>query len=167
MIRKYWWIGIAMMGLMAWSIAQGLEFFGQWPACRLCHIERWIFLTLGILGLGHVIFSKIYGAACWEKMMGWGIMLATGIGAGVAGYHTAIQFHWIALPTFCQLPDADTFQHFMALPTATCDQWTMTFLFLPVPVYLFFLWMGMTYMTYTLLRKKNRINNRDKPSNLV
>ena len=148
MLKKYWWHMTALVGIGAWAFGQGLEVFGQWPACRLCHIERWLFLLMGILGLGRLFFSKMHGAIRWEKRCAWAAMSTMIIGASVAAYHTAIQFHWIGLPEFCQLPDADTFHQFMALPTARCDQWTMTFLRLPMPVYLFFLWLAMACMTY-------------------
>jgi disulfide bond formation protein DsbB len=143
-IKKYWWVGIAFLGFASVMGAYALEKFGQWPACRLCHIERWILGLMGLLALTRLAFCGHQPSRNGFSLM---MVLISGIGSCVSVYHTAIQFQWIALPHFCQLSDADTYAQFMALPTATCDQWTLTFLGLPAPLYLIFLFSMISFLT--------------------
>ncbi len=141
------------LGVGAWAIGQGLEYGGQWPACRLCHIERWIFLIMGLFSFCTLMLQR-WGQASlcrgFSKMV-IGIMV---IGACVSAYHTAIQFHLISLPNFCSIPDAGTVERFMALPTATCAQWTMTFLYIPVPLYLIFFFSVLALITRSTTRQR-------------
>lgn len=159
-IRKYWWAIVAFMGFSAFAVAHILEVYGQWPACRLCHIERKIFLVMGAMALLRIILTHVCSSKSWGKFLGSSITITSVLGAVTAAYHTSIQFHWIGLPTFCRLPEADTFDQFMALPTATCDQWTMTFLSLPAPLYLFFLWTGVAYLTWRFLKEESLFDAR-------
>jgi disulfide bond formation protein DsbB len=152
-VKKYWWPYMTALGLGAWAIGQGLEYFGQWPACRLCHIERWIFLVMGIFSASTLMLQRS-GQSSLYRGFSKIVMSIAAVGTCVAGYHSAIQFKLIALPKFCRIPDADTFDSFMALPSATCDQWTMTFLSLPMPLYLIFLFMGIGLVTHQITKQK-------------
>lgn len=156
MLLSYWWIGVCVLGLSAWAGAEMLEVIGKWPACRLCHVERLIFLVMGVLS------GLRIGAKKWQSTVGstmttvltWSVIGTCMIGFLISIYHTAIQFHWIALPSFCEIPKAGTFEQFMALPSATCDQWTLTFLFIPMPVYLIFLFENIAFYSWYFSRVK-------------
>ncbi len=156
MALSYWWIGVCVVGLSAWAGAEMLEVIGKWPACRLCHIERLIFLVMGLLSALRI------GAKKWESLLGstlttflsWSVIGTSILGSLISLYHTAIQFHWIALPSFCKIPKTGTFEQFMALPSATCDEWTLSFLFIPMPVYLFFLFENIAIYSWYFSRVK-------------
>ena len=149
-LPHYWWFFVCIIGLSAWAIAEMLEVFGKWPACRLCHIERLIFLTLSGLATLRIIAKKwvnVFGPFL-KNILSWSVIGTSLVGCLTALYHSAIQFHWIALPSFCALPKTETFEQFMALPTATCDQWTLSFLFLPMPVYLVALFLCISLVSW-------------------
>lgn len=155
-IKKYWWAGVAFLGSFAWLVGQGLEVYGKWPACRLCHVERWIFLAMGLMAFLRIFMKVLRRSKGWSNFLGGGVILLCLMGSGVAGYHTALQFHWIALPSFCQLPTADTLEQFMALPSATCDQWTLSFLYLPLPLYLCVGWLVLALGSARFLKSPPR-----------
>lgn len=149
-VSRFWWASVCAIGFLAWASAEMLEVFGKFPACRLCHVERFIFLTMGGLAFLYLVAKK------WEHLvkpvtthiLSWAVIGASAMGFLTALYHSAIQFHLVALPAFCMLPKAGTFEQFMALPSATCDQWTLSFLFLPMPVYLVFLFLAIAGLSW-------------------
>jgi disulfide bond formation protein DsbB len=155
-VSRFWWAGVGAVGFLAWASAEILEVFWKFPACRLCHVERFIFLVMGGLSGLRLLAKR------WEHLirpvttciLSWSIIGTSIIGFLTTLYHSAIQFHLIALPAFCTLPKAGTFEQFMALPSATCDQWTLTFLFLPMPVYLVFLFLAIALLSWHFSRTK-------------
>jgi|LauGreDrversion4_2_1035121.scaffolds.fasta_scaffold10047_4 disulfide bond formation protein DsbB len=155
-VSRFWWVGVCAVGFLAWASAEMLEVFGNFPACRLCHIERFIFLTVGVLAFLYLVAKKWvhFVKPVTTCILSWAVIAASALGFLISLYHSAIQFHLVALPSFCTLPKTGTFEQFMALPSATCDQWTLSFLFLPMPVYLVFLFLFIAGLTWHFSRTK-------------
>ena len=155
-VSRFWWAGVCAVGFLAWASAEMLEVFGNFPACRLCHIERFIFLVMGGLAGLRLVAKTLEHLVrpITTCILSWAVMGTSVMGFLTTLYHSAIQFHLIALPAFCTLPKTGTFEQFMALPSATCDQWTLSFLFLPIPVYLVFLFLAIAVLSWHFSRTK-------------
>jgi len=122
---------IAFVGITGGLFGYALEHWGQWPACILCHVERIILLAWAVCALVSLRWSALL----------WGVHAVQMVGIGTATYHALLQFRVLAAPAFCHLSAATSFHDFMMQPTAACQEWTLTFLGLPAPVYLVGMWL--------------------------
>lgn len=120
----------AAAGLMAASAvalgsAYAFEFIGGLQPCALCLYQRipwWAALGLGALSLRLHATKGVRNIAVW---LGAAAVLA---GAGIAGYHTGVEYKWWAGPTTCsgvggaaQTLDALRAQ-IMSAPVVRCDE---------------------------------------------
>ncbi|MGL5784327.1 MAG: disulfide bond formation protein B [Alphaproteobacteria bacterium] len=129
---------IGCFGLFGASIA--LEVWGEFSSCVLCKVERFFFLGGGMfagltcfMGDRKLLLSLKFLSVVWFG------------GAGVALYHTAVQQHWVEIPSFCRVqePAGETVEemaeNLLKLRHIPCDQITLSLGGIPAPVYLIFL----------------------------
>ena len=122
------WAAIACAALGGALVAYGLESWGKFPACRLCHFQR---LALALAGLSCALFA-VSGSV-------WIFSLATLAWAclfGLSFYHVGVQFHLWSMPEFCQISWASNLDTFMAQPSARCDQRTLEIFGVPASIWL-------------------------------
>lgn len=107
-------------------------------ACKMCHYERDIFLGAGALSLLSLIFLPHLLRQYAVLLLG---LIFLG-GALLAGYHVAVQQHWVALPSFCATNDFSAFESVEALreqllktPFVRCDQITWSLFGLSLAAY--------------------------------
>lgn len=106
-------------------------------ACKLCHYERDVFLGAGILAFLCLFLP--------QRFRYFAILILGFIFLGgtiLAGYHVAIQQHWVALPSFCAVNDFSAFDSVEALreqllktPFVRCDQVTWSLFGLSLAAY--------------------------------
>jgi disulfide bond formation protein DsbB len=139
------WAAVAFGALSAAALAYGLEVWGRFPACRLCHFERLTIAVAGALSGGFALSGR-----AWIFFLAWGAWAGL---AGLSFYHVGIQWHWWSMPSFCQLSWAPTVEAFLAQPSARCDQKTLEIFGLPASFWLFvgaLLMLGLAGLTFWL-----------------
>src|SRR5436190_12855038 len=102
------------------------HFFGIQP-CQMCLYERNIFMAVGIFSfLSFFLIPARYHSLALV-ILGFVFMG----GALFAGYHVAIQQHWVSLPAFCASNDFSALdsveslrEHMLQTPLVRCDQVT-------------------------------------------
>jgi disulfide bond formation protein DsbB len=123
---------MSMTGIGGFALGVFLEHYGNFPACRLCHVERLILLCGGIT----CFLSWIK----WPTRMGNTLLFLTGIqwiiGGLISLYHTGIQYGLLAVPHFCSVQEGSSLDEFLSRPSASCDQRTLDFLGIPACLYL-------------------------------
>jgi disulfide bond formation protein DsbB len=143
---------MALMGIGGFFLGLILEHYGNFPACRLCHIERLFLLSGGMT----CFFSWIW----WSHKMGKTFSFLTSIqwvvGSLVSLYHTAIQYGLLAVPHFCNVQEASSLDEFMSRPSASCDQRTLDFLGIPACLYLTVIFMICALFCLLIVREKPR-----------
>lgn len=102
------------------------RFFGVLP-CQMCLYERNVFMAAGAFSLiGFFLFPARFHKSA---------LIALGCiflgGALLAGYHVAIQQHWVSLPSFCASNDFGAFdsveslkEQMLKTPFVRCDKVT-------------------------------------------
>ena len=106
-------------------------------ACKMCHYERDIFIGAGVLSALCILLP--------HRFKHFAILVLGFIfmgGALLAGYHVAIQHHWVSLPAFCAANDFSAFDSVEALkeqllktPFVRCDQVTWSLFGLSLAAY--------------------------------
>ena len=145
-IIKRWvtpfWILLSMtgMGVGAFLIGTVLEVYGHFPACILCHTERFLFLIGGAISFLTWIWRK--------EILGQLLCIALGlvwsVGSGVGFYHAGIQYHLFDKPSFCHVQEVagdsldSQLANFLAEPSASCDQRTLDIFSIPASLYIGF-----------------------------
>ena len=144
-IKKFSEISSRMMLLVLTLICLGvyltgyvMEHYVGVLACKMCHYERDVFIGAGALSLLSLIFLPHRFQHYAVLVLGF-IFLG---GALLAGYHVAIQQHWVALPAFCAANDFSAFESIEALreqllntPFVRCDQITWSLFGLSLAAY--------------------------------
>lgn len=145
--------GMLLLFLMCSATAlasYGMALWGQFPACRLCHIQRMIVLCLaGSTGICLCIKNKGY----LLRFFSYGIMMLWVIGAVTSLYHVGIQYHLLSMPQFCIVDNASTLDALLMAPHASCNQRTLDIGGIPASVYLFFMFIFGACYTYFLTQK--------------
>lgn len=121
---------MVVAGIGGGTFGFAVEYWGHWPSCILCHIERWILLIWG--------GSALLSLRCRRNL--WALWILSIVGWAVALYHTMLQFRLFQVPAFCQIKQTSSFQEFMSQPTAACQEWTLSMFGLPAPFYLMLMW---------------------------
>jgi disulfide bond formation protein DsbB len=128
-----------------------LELLEHFPACILCHVERWIFLAGGI--------ASFFAGLWWPRFsskLACGVACFTWLGgSAVALYHSAIQFHLLPLPHFCTIQEADSLDSFLKTSSISCDQRSLELFGIPVPLYLAALFTVYALLCLRMMRKKS------------
>jgi disulfide bond formation protein DsbB len=106
--------------------------------CPLCYYERDIFIGAGLISLLSFILLP-------QRFQHYAILLLGFVflgGALLAGYHVAVQQHWVSLPSFCSSNDFSAFESVAALreqllktPFVRCDQVTWSLFGLSLAAY--------------------------------
>ena len=115
---------LALLSALILVAALALQYLGGLPPCHLCILQRWPYVAL--IGLG---------------LLGWRwqprVLLALSavvllIGAGLAGYHVAVEQGWVALPQSCtaggSAQSLEDLKRMLAEAPPACDQVGFKFL---------------------------------------
>jgi disulfide bond formation protein DsbB len=139
LITPFWiLLGMTGMGVGAFFLGSLLENYGNFPACILCHVERWIFLLGGVLAFLTWIWRKAKGGV-WLCAL---LSLVWCVGSGIGFYHAAIQYHFLEKPSFCHVKEVEgdsldsQLANFLAEPKASCDQRTLDIFSIPASLYI-------------------------------
>lgn len=134
-------VACAMLGF-ALTLQYG---FGLHP-CTLCLYQRWPWGAVALFGLGAgLLRHHPTGAA----LLGAGLLLALGAGAGIAFYHHGVEQHWWRNAIECStaLPDMRDLAAFkaalLARPVIACDAIPWQFLGLSMAAWNFVLSLGL------------------------
>lgn len=113
------------------------HFFGVLP-CQMCLYERYVFMGAGLFSFLSVFFVPPRFHSFALIILGFVFMG----GSLLAGYHVAIQQHWVALPSFCAANDFSAFDSVEALrdqmlqtPFVRCDKVTWNLFGLSLAAY--------------------------------
>jgi disulfide bond formation protein DsbB len=119
-------------------VAYIMENYFDIHPCQMCLYERDVFLTVG--GLSLLSFFLVP-----DKFKAYAVLLMGAIflfGVCLAGYHVAIQQHWVELPSFCATNDFSAFESIESLkeqllktPFVRCDQVTWSLFGLSLAAY--------------------------------
>ena len=101
-----------------------LQYFGGLAPCHLCVLQRWPYVAL--VGLGLVGWR-------WQPRSLLALLgLVLLIGAGLAGYHIAVEQAWVALPESCsaggRAQNIEELKRMLATAPPACDQVRFTVL---------------------------------------
>ncbi|MBS0271923.1 MAG: disulfide bond formation protein B [Proteobacteria bacterium] len=106
--------------------------------CQMCLYERNVFMGAGIFSLLSLLVLP-------QRFQHYALLILGFIFAGgalLAGYHVAIQQHWVSLPSFCSSNDFSAFESVEALkeqllktPLVRCDQVTWSLFGLSLAAY--------------------------------
>jgi len=113
------------------------HYFGVLP-CQMCLYERNVFMIAG--GLAFLSLFLLPARFQYYAVIVLGLIFLAG--TLIAGYHVAIQHHWVSLPAFCSANDFDSFDSVEALreqmlktPLVRCDQVTWSLFGLSLAAY--------------------------------
>jgi disulfide bond formation protein DsbB len=115
---------LALASLLILLTVFGLQYLGGLPPCRMCIWQRWPYAVLILLGLAGWL---------WRPRLALALALPVLlIGAGLGGYHFAVEQGWVALPAGCAAGgEATSVEELKALLKAappSCDQVGFNFL---------------------------------------
>src|ERR1700722_7630342 len=131
-------LGITLICVGVLGAAYCMEhYFGILP-CKMCLYERNVFMVVGA-------FSFISFFLAPARFHSFALIILGFIfigGSLLAGYHVAIQQHWVSLPTFCasnDFSDLDSVEslrnQMLKTPFVRCDQVTWTLFGLSLAAY--------------------------------
>lgn len=113
------------------------HFFGVLP-CQMCLYERNVFMAAGAFSFLSFFLLPVRFHPLALIILGFIFMG----GALLAGYHVAIQQHWVSLPTFCASNDFSALDSVEALreqmlktPFVRCDKVTWSLFGLSLAAY--------------------------------
>lgn len=96
----HWALAAACASAAMLGAAHGFETFGGLPPCHLCLYQRdvyWIALSVGIAG-----FALGYMRLNWAgRAAAYGLTLIFLLGAGLAAYHSGVEWKWWPGPASC------------------------------------------------------------------
>lgn len=150
--RKAGLLIMSLVGIGGFIIGLTLEHYGNFPACRLCHVERLLLLSGGL--------TCFLSWLIWPSKMGRTFSFLTAIqwmvGAIISLYHTGIQYGLLAVPHFCNVQEASSLDEFLSRPSASCDQRTLDFLGVPACLYLILIFMAFSVACLFVAKDKSR-----------
>lgn len=104
--------------------ALAFQFIGGLPPCELCHWQRYV--HIGVVVLGLATLASASRPDLQAALLGLTIAALVG-SAGLAGYHAAIEWGWIAGPQSCTgdaprgMSAAELRRWLMERPPVRCD----------------------------------------------
>ncbi len=120
------------------GLAYILEHYYGFQPCQMCLYEQKIFMVTGALSLLSLLLLPVRWQYYAVIVLGF-VFLG---GTLIAGYHVAIQQHWVDLPAFCSSQDFSAFDSVEALkeqmlktPLVRCDQITWSLFGLSLAAY--------------------------------
>ena len=129
---------ILLISAVILAMAYIMEHFFNIHPCQMCLYERNVFI--GTAGIAFVSLISLPEHSKYYAIVALGFIFMGG--AFLAGYHVAIQQHWVALPAFCSSTDLSSLDSVQALkeqllrtPFVRCDQVTWSFLGLSLATY--------------------------------
>jgi disulfide bond formation protein DsbB len=115
---------LALASALILLAALGFQYLGGLAPCHLCVLQRWPYVALVVLGL--------IGWRWQPRLLLTLGALALLVGAGLAGYHIAVEQGWVALPESCAAGGSaqtlEQLQQMLATAPPACDQVRFTFL---------------------------------------
>lgn len=124
-------------------------------ACKMCHYERYVFLGAGVLSFISLFFP---GRFRYFSVLILSLVFLGG--ALLAGYHVAIQHHWVSLPAFCATNDFSNFdsveslrEQLLQTPFVRCDQVTWSLFGLSLAAYNTLLSLILAFFCWVWVRK--------------
>ena len=134
--RTFLW-SILLISIAVVGAAYTLEHFYDFHPCQLCLYEQKVFKVTAIISLIALFFPMR-----WQYYVGILLGFVFLVGAGIAGYHVAVQQHWVPLPAFCASQDFSAFESIETLkeqmlntPFVRCDQMTWSLFGLSLAAY--------------------------------
>lgn len=131
-------LGFSFVGLAILITAYCMEYFLGVMPCQMCLYERNIFML--VAGFSFLSFFLIPARYHSLALIILGFIFMGG--ALFAGYHVAIQQHWVSLPDFCaagdfgDLDSVDSLrEQLLKTPLVRCDQVTWSLLGLSLAAY--------------------------------
>ena len=128
---------ILLISAVILAMAYIMKHFFNIHPCQMCLYERNVFI--GTAGIAFVSLISLPEHSKYYAIVALGFIVMGG--AFLAGYHVAIQQHWVALPAFAHLltESLDSVQalkeHLLRTPFVRCDQVTWSFLGLSLATY--------------------------------
>lgn len=129
---------LTLVSIGVLAMAYVLEHYYGFQPCQMCLYEQKIFMATAGLSL----LSALLLPARLQYYAIFLIGLVFLGGALTAGYHVAIQHHWVSLPAFCSAQDFSAFDSVEALkeqmlktPLVRCDQVTWSLFGLSLAAY--------------------------------
>ena len=129
--------GLILICAIVLTMAYVMEHYFGILACKMCHYERNTFLAGGGIAMLCLFLPQPFQR---HGILILGLIFM--IGTLLAGYHVAIQNHWVDLPTFCASNDFSAFESVEALceqllqtPFVRCDQITWSLFGLSLAAY--------------------------------
>jgi len=130
-------IGLFLVCAAVEATAYVMEHYFGILGCPLCHYEQKVFIGAGTIALVSGILPRRFQL---YSLFGLGFIFIGG--AFLAGYHVAIQQHWVSLPAFCSSNDFTAFdsveslrEQLLKTPFVRCDQITWSLFGLSLAVY--------------------------------
>ena len=119
--RARWLAALAGAGSAALLLgALAFQYIGGLAPCHLCILQRWPHVVAVLCALLFLVAPRRILAALGG--------IAVAIGAGIAVYHTGVEFAWWPGPSSCVAPDpgtltpADLMNQILDTPVVLCDQ---------------------------------------------
>jgi disulfide bond formation protein DsbB len=109
---------LALISVLVLLAVLGLQYLGGLAPCHLCVLQRWPYVALIALGL--------IGWRWQPRPLLTLSALALLLGAGLAGYHVAVEEGWVALPESCvaggSAQTVEQLKQLLATAPPACDQ---------------------------------------------
>jgi len=115
---------LALASVLILLAVLALQYLGGLAPCHLCVLQRWPYVALVVLGL---IGWR------WQPRLVLALSaLVLLVGAGLAGYHIAVEQGWVALPEGCAAGGSaqtiEQLKQMLATAPPACDQVRFTVL---------------------------------------
>lgn len=131
-------LGFSFVCIAILLTAYYMEHFLGVAPCQMCLYERNIFMA--VAAFSFLSFFLIPARFHSHALIGLGFIFLGG--ALFAGYHVAVQQHWVKLPTFCAANDFSSLdtvdslrEQLLKTPLVRCDQVTWSLFGLSLAAY--------------------------------
>ena len=130
--QHYWWIMLTIACFSMWFGGLMYEKFGNIDACRMCLVQRGMFLLIGVLSA----LTGLMGEGKIHKMLSMVTLVALGVLFFLALYHAGLQYHWIRPARFCSVHHSVmSLDKLLGTPSASCHERTLDIFGIPASVY--------------------------------
>ena len=106
--QHYWWMMLTIACFAMWFGGLMYEKFGRIDACRMCLIQRSVFLLVGVSSA----LTGLMAEGKMHKMLAVLTLVLLGALFFLALYHAGLQYEWIRPARFCSIhhsaPSLDT-----------------------------------------------------------
>jgi disulfide bond formation protein DsbB len=147
---RTFWTFLALMSFVMFFGGFFYEMIGKVKACRMCLIQRSLFLIIGIFSS----FTGLVQSQAIQRFLSWCTTILV-MGLFLAStYHVGLQYKWILPQPFCSVHSTkSTLDQFIGMPSASCQDRTLEIMGIPASLYAMVFSLLSLLMCFRIVRK--------------